>query len=98
MSILGQLKGRINPTDRQSVVRNATRAAPVQLPQWPANMSTQLRDYFQRLHESITTGFSERTPDIGTRDSVFLRSPNGSVFEIQVTDAGAIQTVKQVEG
>jgi len=52
------------------------------------------REYFQTVLRMIENGLSARTPDITARPFLFLQSPNGAVWQITVSDAGALTPVK----
>ncbi len=51
------------------------------------------REYFQAVLRIIEQGFNARTRDVTARPFVFLQSPNGAVWKVTVSDAGALTTV-----
>jgi hypothetical protein len=52
------------------------------------------RVYFQNVLRIIEQGLNARTRDETARPYLFLQSPNGSVWRVTVSDAGALTTVK----
>jgi hypothetical protein len=52
------------------------------------------REYFQSVLRIIEQGFSARTRDETARPYMFLQSPNGAVWQVTVSDVGALTAVK----
>lgn len=42
----------------------------------------------------IQKEFDARTPDTSSRDSVYISSPDGSIWQVTVDDAGAVSAAK----
>lgn len=51
---------------------------------------TNTVDYLVRLNRSLEIELSKRTPDDQVQTSLYLSSPNGSIYQIKVSDAGVI--------
>lgn len=50
------------------------------------------KSYLLRLVKQLSSAFDDRPAQNTGRDELLLVSPNGSVYSVKVTDAGAIQT------
>jgi hypothetical protein len=54
------------------------------------------RSYVSRLLETIRQNFGRCLSKETANESILLQSPNGSVFKITVTDAGALTATQVV--
>jgi len=52
------------------------------------------REYFQSVLRIIEQGFSARTRDETARPYLFLQSPDGAVWRLTISNAGALTPVK----
>lgn len=72
-------------------------AAPrVQLPDATGLFKDMQREseYLASLTQRLSSELSARTRDDVVRPSLLLQSPNGSVYQLYVDDAGAVKTAK----
>lgn len=51
-------------------------------------------DAINNLSKTVERELDKRTRDDTTRGGIFLSSPDGSVWELKVDDAGALNTTK----
>lgn len=68
----------------------------MKLPNPPATIADRgVLDYLQLLVKTLTPVVSEDRN--APKQSVLLASPNGSVYSVTVTDAGALQTTLEFD-
>lgn len=48
--------------------------------------------YLMRLNRALEIELTKRAPDAQTKPLLYLASPNGSIYQIKVDDAGALST------
>ena len=51
------------------------------------------KEYFDAFARSVQQHLEARTPDDTVTPQVFMQSPNGKVWSLQVDDAGAVTAV-----
>lgn len=70
----------------------------MKLPMPPGSMPPATRGYLGSLVTAITQALSKKVDANTGAGSVLLVSPDGSVYSVQVTDAGALTTTKLYDG
>ena len=63
-------------------------------PKVDARNPDTLVKWAQDIYSVLSREFEARTPDTQTRNSLLLTSPSGYVWEITVSDVGAITATK----
>ena len=66
----------------------------MRLPTVPSFTNTAWTKWATDLTKVLTAEFLKRTPDDTSRKSVYLNSPDGSIWEITVDDTGTLTTTK----
>lgn len=60
----------------------------------PTNAEPGLADFGRRLLDELDIEFQKRTPDGNSRQDLLLTSPDGSIWSVTVSDAGALSATK----
>lgn len=66
----------------------------MRMPRPPKTDQDHLNRYFDDITRTVASEFEKRTPDDTVRKSLFLKSPDDSVWEIAVSNAGVISATK----
>ncbi len=66
----------------------------VRLPRPPVTKEPDVNRYFDDMTRALGQEFDKRTPDDTVRRSLFLKSPDDSIWEITVSNAGAFVATK----
>jgi hypothetical protein len=70
----------------------------MKLPYPPSSIEIGVRSYLTNLVAALIRSDATKVDRNTAVGSILLASPNGSVYTVQVTDAGAITTMKVLDG
>lgn len=60
----------------------------------PGAIPLNIAEYLRDLAKYVSMALQKRTPDDQARASIILLSPNGSAWEVKVSDTGVVTTTK----